>query len=572
MDLFAEVTLLILIATLVAVTVKALKQPIIVSYILTGLLVGPEVLGVLKSIEPIQNFSSFGIALLLFIVGLNLSPNVIRQVGKVSVVAGFSQIFLTSIVGILLSSFLGFSLIQSIYIGIALTFSSTIVILKLLADKGELEKLHTKIIIGTLLIQDVVASIILIIIGSLSQRDPSGNTSLFSALGILALKGIVVVIILYIFSKYVLPRVFKFFADSQEFLFLLALSWAMGLALLFAYLGFSIEIGSLAAGISLSVLPYNVEIASKLRPLRDFFLILFFISLGVHFQFGELSKLAIPILLFSLFVLIGNPLIMFFIMGRGGYSKRTVFMSGLAMAQVSEFSLILISLGLKLGHIDQSISMLVIAVAFVTIAISSYMIMFSENIYALIKNKFSIFVKSRPKESVPSIIAYDVILFGFNRLGFDFVSAIDRIDKKLLVIDYDPTAISLLNSMHVDNRYGDAEDGEFLDELHFADIKMIISTIPDFDANKLIIEKAKSVNPKSIILVVAHSIKDAFHFYEMGVDYVIMPHFLGGEFASRLVIENQFDENKFTSYRDDHIQRLHLRKSLGHEHPNGRKR
>ncbi len=571
MDLFTEITLLILSATVVATILRVLRQPIIVSYILTGLLVGPGMLGLVQSGELIESFSVFGISLLLFIVGLNLSPLVIREVGKVSLIAGVLQMSITTAGGFILSILFGFSYIESLYIGIALAFSSTIIILKILTDKGELAKLHAKIIVGTLLVQDLFAAIILVIIGSFADKDTFANGAM-SVLGLLILKGALIAALLYFASKYVLPKVFDFFASSQEFLFLIALSWAMGLALLFKTLGFSIEIGALVAGISISVLPYNLEIASKLKPLRDFFLILFFVSLGIKFSFDELAPLAMQIAFFSIFVIVGNPIIMFFIMGKRGFSKRTTFLSGLSMAQVSEFSLIMIALGVKVGHIGSQISLVVTAVAFITIAVSSYLIAYSDYLYPYARKYMHFFVKKSEEAKSVSIAVPEIILFGANRIGYSFLDAFKKMDKKFIVVDYDPDIISIVAETGGEIKYGDAEDSEFLDELNLDRARMIISTIPDFDANKMIINKVKSINHKVIILAVSHSIKEAFQLYEMGVDYVIMPHFLGGEFASKLVEENQFDENKFTAYRDDHIQKLHMRKKLGHEHPNGRRK
>ncbi len=571
MDLFTEITLLILSATVVATILRVLRQPIIVSYILTGLLVGPGMLGLVQSGELIEGFSVFGISLLLFIVGLNLSPLVIREVGKVSLIAGVLQMSITTAGGFILSILFGFSYIESLYIGIALAFSSTIIILKILTDKGELAKLHAKIIIGTLLVQDLFAAIILVIIGSFADKSALENGAM-SVLGLLVLKGVLIAALLYFASKYVLPKVFGFFASSQEFLFLIALSWAMGLALLFKTLGFSIEIGALVAGISISVLPYNLEIASKLKPLRDFFLILFFVSLGIKFSFNELAPLAMQIAFFSIFVIVGNPIIMFFIMGKRGFSKRTTFLSGLSMAQVSEFSLIMIALGVKVGHIGSQISLVVTAVAFITIAVSSYLIAYSDYLYPYARKYMRFFVKKSEEAKNLSISVPEIVLFGANRIGYSFLDAFKKMDKKFIVVDYDPDIISIVAETGGEIKYGDAEDSEFLDELNLDKARMIISTIPDFDANKMIINKVKSINHKVIILAVSHSIKEAFQLYEMGVDYVIMPHFLGGEFASKLVEENQFDESKFTAYRDDHIQKLHMRKKLGHEHPNGRRK
>ena len=230
---------------------RILRQPLIIGYILSGIILGPFFLGFLPGIEAIDVFSEFGIAFLLFIMGLYLSPKVIKEVGKVSVIAGLGQIFLTALIGYLISILLSFSIITSLYIAIVLTFSSTIIILKLLSDKNDLENLYGKISIGFLLVQDFIAIIVLIFISSLS----SGG-DFFSSIGLTLLKGTALVLILVLISVYVLSRFQNFFAKSQELLFVFSIAWGLGIASAFYYIGLSIEIGALVAGVLLSVSPY----------------------------------------------------------------------------------------------------------------------------------------------------------------------------------------------------------------------------------------------------------------------------------------------------------------------------
>jgi len=270
MEVFIELSLIIAITVLISGITRLLKQPLIIGYILTGIIVSPYFLNIVQSTETIKVFSQIGIALLLFIVGLSLSPKVIKEVGKVSLITGIGQIIFTSLFGFLISRLLGFSVIVSIYIAIALTFSSTIIIMKLLSDKQDLEKLYGKISIGFLLVQDIFVIILLMVISSFSGNLSMSTLSLRTILvGILLIGGFVLI------SIYVLPSLSKFFAKSQEFLFLFSIGWGLGLAALFHYMGFSMEIGALIAGIARSMSPFHYEISSKMRPLRDFFIILF---------------------------------------------------------------------------------------------------------------------------------------------------------------------------------------------------------------------------------------------------------------------------------------------------------
>jgi len=489
MDIFIQISLLILVVLGVSFITRILKQPLIIGYIIAGIIVGPIFLNLLRDSELIRAFSEIGIALLLFIVGLHLSPKVIKDFGKVSLVTGLGQIIFTSLIGFAIAIFLGFSWIASIYIAIALTFSSTIIIMKLLSDKDALEKLYGKISIGFLLVQDIVAIIILIAVSSFMKGFSAGNL-LFSTL----LWGILIFVLLIPFSYFILPKLGGFFAKSQEFLFLFALAWGLGLASLFFYIGFSIEIGALLAGIMLSMSPYSYEVSSKLKPLRDFFIISFFLILGSQMIIGEISTFLVPAILFSLFILVGNPLIVMALMGLLGYSKRTGFMAGLTVAQISEFSLILIALGVKVGHLSNEILSFVTLIGLVTIAGSTYMIIYSDKIYPFISRYLSIFEKKkvRDKELIERNFKY--VLLGYNRVGFSILKTFSKFTRNYVVVDFNPDIIEKLRKKKIKCIYGDVEDSELLQELRIEKAEMIVSTIPEKEANLLLLNRMREIN------------------------------------------------------------------------------
>ena len=289
MEIFQEISLILLLALIVSTVMRYLKQPLIIGYIFTGLIVGPSLLNVLSSTETVELFSKIGITSLLFIVGLGLSPKVIKELGIVSLATGLGQVVFTSVVGYFLGIILGFTPIQAIYISIALTFSSTIIILKLLSDKGDLNKLYGRIAVGFLLVQDLVATIILVIISSISKVD--AGSSLALELFLILLKGFVLLIALFYISSFLLKKFTNFLSNSQEYLFIFGLSWGLGIASVYHLLGLSVEIGALVAGVTLSMAPFAVEISSRLKPLRDFFIILFFILLGYNMSFDNWQNL-----------------------------------------------------------------------------------------------------------------------------------------------------------------------------------------------------------------------------------------------------------------------------------------
>ena len=422
MEVFIELSIIIAITVLIAGIMRLLKQPLIIGYILAGIIVSPSFLNIVKSTETISVFSQIGVTFLLFIIGISLNPRVIKEVGKVSLVTGIGQIIFTSLIGFFISKLLGFSTIVSIYIAIALTFSSTIIIMKLLSDKKDTDRLYGKISIGFLLVQDIFAIILLMIVSSFSGGLTLSELSLQSLIiGVLLIGGFVLI------SIYVLPKLSIFIAKSQEFLFLFSIGWGMGLAALFHYIGFSMEIGALVAGIALSMSPFHYEISSKLRPLRDFFIILFFILLGSQMAFGTMNQIIVPAIIFSSFILIGNPLIVMTLMGFLGYKKKTGFQAGLTVSQISEFSLILIALGVSVGHLTQEVLSLVTIVGLITISGSTYLIMYSDKIYPYLSKYLYIFERKRLIERGKELENYNVVLFGYNRIGYDLLQSFKKL-------------------------------------------------------------------------------------------------------------------------------------------------
>ena len=331
MTIFIEISIIVIIATLVSLVVKFFKQPLIVGYIATGIIVGPYVLNILQARDEMELFSKIGITLLLFIVGLTLNPDVMREVGRASFITGIGQVLFTSVIGYFIVRSLGFGAVPAAYIAVALTFSSTIIILKLLSDRGDLGKLYGKISIGFLLVQDIVATILLLVITvvGVTAIIPSGNLSHLAVVEIITLlgKGVLASVFLYFVSKYVLPGIARFVAGSQEVLFIFSLAWGLGMSVFFYTIGFSIEIGALIAGVTLAASPFAYEISARMKPLRDFFIMLFFVLLGSQIIISQFPALLSAAALLSLFVLVGNPLIVIILMNLLGYRIRTAFMA-----------------------------------------------------------------------------------------------------------------------------------------------------------------------------------------------------------------------------------------------------
>lgn len=557
MQIFIELSLIVAFTTLIAFIVRLLRQPLVVGYIVSGIIVGPYVLNILHSTESIELFSKIGISILLFIVGLNLNPETIKETGRISLVVGAGQVILSILSGFFIGQYLGFDEISSIYIAVACALSSTIIVLKVLSDKGDLGKLYGKISIGILLVQDIVATVALLAISVLSDGG-SGAIGLGPTLFALIIKGVLAFGVLYLLAKYVLPKLSEHMAHTQELLFLFSIAWGLGLASLFYYLGFSIEIGALVAGITLSISTFAYEIASRMKPLRDFFVILFFVLLGSQMIFSNISELILPAIILSIFVLLAKPIFVILLMNMVGFRSRTGFFTGVSISQISEFSLILVALGLSVGQINSEISSLIALIAIITITVSTYLSQYSVKLHKILKHILPMFEirKITHREPKTYCDASDIIIFGYDRVGFDFVTAAESLESKYLVVDFNPKSIKKLQDANVPFRFGDADDVEFLQEICLGDSKIVISTIPDIKTNLLILRTYRKFNSEGIIILISHDINEAKELYLHGATYVMMPHYLGAHHASKMISDYGYDITQFEKERNKHLNHL----------------
>ena len=559
MEFFFEITIIVFIAVLFGAIMRLLRQPLIVGYVLTGVAVGPYVFNILKSTSDIEIFSTIGISILLFIVGIHLNPEIIKEVGVTSFLAAVAEFIITSIAGFFVAKILGFNDVSAVYSSIALAFSSTIIVMKLFSDKKCLTKLHGKIVLGMLLVEDFIAALILIV-ASLNVSTASTGVDLSHIFLALLFKGIVIAIILFIISKYLLPSLSNFFASSAELLFLFSIAWGLGLSSLFSIIGFSAGIGALVAGATFSVSPFAEEISSRLKPLRDFFIMLFFVLLGSKISLLVDTSVIYPAILLSLYVLVVNPIIVFFVMNLLGYKKRTSFLVAITASQISEFSLILVALGSSNGQISDQIVSTVTLVFVFTVVISTYLVLYSEKIYEKFRRVIGFFELRHGLKEEKKIIDkdFDMILFGYHRVGEDFVKAAKHIGAKFFAVDFNPSAISRLQREGVPFKYGDADDIEFLKEINLSGAKLIVSTIPDFETNLLITKTYRAENQSGILITMSHDVNQAKKLYLAGATYVVMPHYLGANQASKMIEKYGFDVEFFDKERNAHL--VHLEK------------
>jgi len=530
-NILISLSVIIIISAILTVLARIIKQPPIIAYLLTGVIIGPLFLNLIvsESSELIQTFAHIGVAFLLFIVGLSLDLRVLKEVGKVSSIAGITEIIITGGIGFLIALGIGFSSLTALYLGAAIAFSSTVVVVKILSDKKEIDTLHGRIALGILIVEDFVAAIALMLVPSFSK-----GTNLIVLLREFGIAIILIVAILSLSTK-VLSRFMDYLARNQEVLFLFGIAWALALAVIFDKLGFSLEIGALIAGMSLASSRYRLELEGKIKPLRDFFIILFFVFFGSQLAGVITPSLIKAAVLFSAFVVIGKPILVMTILKIFGYKKRTNFLAGSSLAQISEFSLILTLLGFTLGHLSQEIMSLAVMIALITIGISSYNIYYSHSIFNKISHLLFLFEGKKNYTKKEKEEKYDVLLLGYHRVGYKILKTLKELKVNFAVIDYNPKVVIALGKERVNVIYGDAGDKNFLSEVPLDKTKLIISTIPDIGVNMSMRDRLKEIGSKAVFLATAEQPRIANELYKEGADYVIVPHHLGGDYVANMI-------------------------------------
>jgi len=551
-DVFTQLSVVIVIAAAVAYAMKLLKQPLIVGYILTGILVGPSLFNIIQDKHAFESFSEIGIALLLFIIGLELSVSVIRKLGKPVFLTAGAILLSVGSVGFMVSTAFNFTSNEALLVGLAMFFSSTIIIAKVLSDKKEITRLNGQIAIGVILLDDIVATFALLFVAA----NASGSALTPLDIGLLLLKGVVVIAVLAFVSVKILPKVSKAVAKSQELLFLFALAWGFGVATAVNLVGFSIEIGALFAGVALAHLPYAGQIGARLKPLRDFFVILFFISLGEYLQLSNLAEAIIPAIIFSAIVLVLKPLVVMLSLGLLGYTRRTSFKTGINLSQISEFSIILIVLAFSSGMVSSHVATVVTLVALITITVSTYLMQYDNTIFRKIERYLNLFEREGAADAKHVAKKYPLILIGYRYGGRQYLKTFRSLKKRFVVIDYDPEVIEELQHANINYLYGDVTDPELLEEVNLESTQMIVNTIGDHDVNVSLVKHVRRHNDHAVIVCYSENYTEAAELYKLGVSYVMLPHFIGSERLNSFIATHGVNRDSFDKYREKHMVKI----------------
>lgn len=545
-SLFFELSLLLTLAALIGCVGHLLRQPLIVSFIAVGILAGPSALGVARSSDRLTVLSELGIAVLLFLVGLKLDVKLVRSLGIVSLFTGLGQVVFTSVVGFLICRGLGLDAVTSAYVAVALTFSSTIIIVKLLSDKREIDSLHGQIALGFLIVQDIVVVLAMIALSAIGVGTQS-DTPARDVWEVFALGGAMLLFVI-LFVRYLATPLTRWLAQMPELLILFAIAQAALFAAIGEILGFGKELGGLLAGVSFASSQYRDALAARLAPLRDFLLLFFFIALGANLDLDHIESGVLAASILSAFVLIGNPLIVIVIMVAMGYRPRTGFLAGLTVAQISEFSLIFMSMGVTLGHVEPEALGLVTLVGLITIAASTYMITYSHPLHALCEPLLRVFERrTSPRENDRATdgdeFDYDVVVFGLGRYGESIARRLERERLRVLGVDFNPLSVQDWRTQGGLAVYGDVTDPEFVATLPLQSASWVISAVADHetgiaheDIRQTAIAATRAAGFRGRIAVRSRRTDDADVLIASGADVVLVPFQDAADRAVELVL------------------------------------
>ena len=555
---FSQLAILLVVAASFGLVAKTLRQPLLIGYIFAGLFLAST--GIIKDSLALESFGEIGVTLLLFLLGLEMDIREVPSFGRVALLGGLGQIALTFVSAFLLLEVFGLSLFSAVYLAMALAFSSTIIVVKLLSEKKDLASLYGRISVGMLLVQDFVVIAILMFLSGFGKAGLS-----FGHYLMITLKGGLLFVSVWFLSKRVLPSLFdKLISPSQELLYVASLAWALGVASFVAGpMGFSLEIGGLMAGLSLSGLSEHLQIASRTRPLRDFFLIIFFLLLGTRLVIDEGTLALLPLAFaLSIFVLLVKPLMIITVLGLSGYKKRTSYLTAVSLSQISEFSLILVSTGFALGHIAKVDVSAITLVGVLTMTTSTYLILRAEKLYKKVQGVLSLFERKHTKEEAyfsQSQMEGHTVLVGCDRSGRSISAFMIKKNIPFVVVDFNPKVFNHLTAAKIPVVFGDISDPETVEGSNLRRAKMVISTISNLEDNLTLLEYLHSLKTRPISIFTAASHHDAVRLYEKGASYVTVPEVVAGEHIRHLLATYGSGSSRIEKMGKSHFNRLIIR-------------
>jgi Kef-type K+ transport system membrane component KefB len=544
LEIIRGVLISIVTAAVIGYIVHRLRQPIIMGYIIAGIIIGPQLgLKWVTNPDAINFTSELGLIALMFMVGLELDLRKIKKSGKELLILAVLQFAVCVALGLAFFNLPGFSgggEYAALYLAVVFGMSSTMIVVKLLYDKFELDTLPGRITLGILVLQDIWAIIFLTI-------QPNLDNPAIGTLGLSLLKGVGLVVGCLLVTRFILPYIFKSIAKNPELVLVTALGWCFLVSWLSGDVaGLSRAMGALIAGVSLSAFPYKQEINDRVNSIRSFFLILFFVSLGMKVNQPSLHIFLVS-LAASLFLIASRFISVFpalYLMKKG---IRVSFLVPLNLAQISEFSLVIVAIGINYGHVNEDVMTIVLFTLMITFLVSTYMITYSHKLYLfadpVLKKLRLSDAKMKEEEAVEAEAHRPILFLGFYRIASHLLQAVEKqnpaIKDQIEVIDFNPDVHQKLNRHGVKCVFGDLGNTGTLTECGLESAKVVVSTIPDTilkgTSNLALLNYTKKVNPKARVIVTAESMEAAKKLWTAGADFVILPHLEAAEKTATLL-------------------------------------
>jgi len=551
-DIIQQFGILFLIIVIISFFTKMLKQPIIMAYVGSGLAFSFFLTRYKFTGDYIAIMSELGITFLLFLMGLEFDLKNLKYMGKDILISTTLQSLAFFFIAFSLSSFFHFTMIERVYLSILFMFSSTLLVAKLLEEKKETNTLQGKVIISTLIIQDIFAILAITVLSVVNEK--SVTKILLAPLG-----GIVLIAIAAIMSKFILNKLFRIASSSPELVFIFSLGVCFFFVELAPLLGYSTTIGAFIAGVALGNTIYKTDAHVKLRPLTSFFNMLFFVGLGFQMD----VKMGIDYFWFLAILfglsLFAKPIIIYFTLRARAFDTRTSLLSGIYLAQLSEFGIIIIAAGVFNGIISQTMSALAVLCVITTMVISSYFIKHDRIVYKMFERMtrwMDVFfvTKDFPVETVK--LDYNVIFFGYYDLSKDIFAKLDGLNKRIVVIENDPENIELLKKDNIKYIYASISDPDFFEHIKFDRAEIVVSSHTNIEDNKMIIKEIKKLNPKAVVIVSAKNTHDSLELYDHGADYVIYSSYLNEQRVSLLIEDYTTDIHRMITKKINDIEKL----------------
>jgi Kef-type K+ transport system membrane component KefB len=565
-DLLSSVGICVTAAAIAALIGWRVKQPLILAYLLTGVLIGPQVLDLVGDREAISTVSEIGLILLLFVIGLEIDLKKLLGSGRAVAALGFLQVPICIGLGLIFFGAipgLGGGRYAVLYLAACMAMSSTMIVVKLLYDRSDLDTLPGRITLGALVFQDVWAVIMLAVQPNLSNPN-------LQPLVVSLLEGAGLVIWALAMSRYVLPRVFRAVAKAPELVLVTALAWCFFLAAAASQAGLSREMGALIAGVSISTFPYSMDVGAKVGSIRDFFVTLFFVTLGMQIPIPSVHVLLIAAAAAAFLILSRSvvvPILYF-----AGLGQRASILPAVNLANISEFSIVIASLGLARGHIDSSVVTVVILTFAATSIASTYLIGDSARVYRILHRLLRLLHLpdiDRPDAGTQHPHA-DVVFLGFFRDASSVLHEFEhhgpkrgrhRLVDRMLVIDFNPHVIGELRRRSIPCVYGDISHLDTLVHAHVEGARLVISTITDDvlrgTNNARLFAESKQVWPTAAVILTSEHVVQALDFYAAGVDYVYVPRMSSAHDLARIIQSGL--THGFTQIREEAIAKLRRR-------------